>query len=224
MLIVALTGGIASGKSVIAEVFRSRGAVVDSADAAARSLLDPGRPAWEAVAARLGPGILSPDRTIDRKKLAERLFGDPSIREFVNGIVHPLVQAERERTVDRLEREGRTKIYVSESALIFEAGVEGFFDRIVAAACPEAVRAGRLAARDGIDPGEALRRIRAQLPGKEKSRRADYVIDTSGPMEETLAGAERVYALLAEDAARKDRGEKLVPIGGRRERRRGAGS
>jgi len=212
MLIVALTGGIASGKSIIAEVFRSRGAVIDSADAAARELLRPGRPAWEAVVARLGPEILSPDRTIDRKKLAERLFRDPNVRAFLDGVVHPRVQAGRRETVARLEREGRARIYVAESALIFEAGVDGFFDRIVAAACDEAVRVARLAARDGLKTEEALRRIRAQWPDGEKRRRADYAIDTSGPMEETLAGAERVYALLAEDAARKDRGEKLVPF------------
>lgn len=212
MLIVALTGGIASGKSVIAKVFRSCGAVIDPADAAARGLLLPGRPAWEAVVARLGPAILSPDRTIDRKKLAERLFRDPDVRAFLDGVIHPLVQAGRRETVARLEREDRTRIYVAESALIFEAGVDGFFDRIVAAACDEAVRVARLAARDGLNPEEALRRIRAQWPDGEKKRRADYVVDTSGPMEETLAGAERVYALLTEDADRKDRGEKLAPL------------
>jgi dephospho-CoA kinase len=215
MLIVALTGGIASGKSVIGEVFRSRGAVIDSADAAARALLAPGRPAWEAVVARLGPVILAPDRTIDGKKLAEILFRDPEVRFLVNGIVHPLVQEARRETVARLEREGRTRIYVAESALIFEAGVEGFFDRIVVASCGEDVRAARLAARDGLEPEEALRRLRAQMPAAEKLWRADYIIDTSGPMEETLAGAERVFTRLVEDAARKDRGEKLGPLSAR---------
>jgi dephospho-CoA kinase len=215
MLIVAVTGGIASGKSVIAEVFRSRGALIDPADAAARALMSPGRPAWEAVIGRLGPDILAPDRTIDRKKLAGALFGDPDLRAFVDGVVHPLVQAERRETVARLEREGWTGIYVAESALIFEAGIERFFDRIVVAACVDAARVSRLAARDGLAPDEALRRIRAQMPDEKKRRRADYVIDTSGPMEETLAGAERVFTLLSEDAARKDRGEKLPPLNAR---------
>lgn len=212
MLIVALTGGIASGKSVIGEVFRSRGAVVDSADASARTLLAPGRPAWEAVVARLGPSILAADRTIDRKKLAEILFRDPEVRSFVNGTVHPLVQESRRETVAKLEHEGRTRIYVAESALIFEAGADRFFDRIVVASCDAGVRAARLAARDGLGIEEAVRRLRAQMPAAEKRRRADYVIDTSGPMEETLAGAERVFALLIEDAARKDRGAKLRPL------------
>ena len=215
MLIVALTGGIASGKAVIADVFRSRGAVVDSADASARALMAPGLPAWDAVTARLGRSILASDRTIDRKKLAEILFRDPDVRSFVNGVVHPLVQEARRETVARLEREGRTRIYVAESALIFEAGAHRFFDRIVAASCGEEIRAARLAARDGLAADDALRRLRAQMPADEKRRRADYVIDTSGPMEETLAGAERVFALLLEDAARKDRGEKLPPLTGR---------
>jgi dephospho-CoA kinase len=215
MLIVALTGGIASGKSVIADVFRSRGAVIDSADASARELMVPGRPGWEAVVARLGPAILGADRMIDRRKLAEILFRDPEVRSFLDAAIHPLVQNARRETVARLEREGRTKIYVAESALIFEAGVAGFFDRIVAASCDDSVRAARLAARDGLEPEEAARRLRAQLPDADKRRRADYVIDTSGPLEETLAGAERVYARLVEDAARKDRGEPLDPLSAR---------
>jgi dephospho-CoA kinase len=205
MLIVALTGGIAAGKTVIAEVFRSHGALIDPADASARSLLEPDRPAWRAVVGRLGPDILASDRTIDRRKLAGLLFRDPDLRAFIDGVVHPLVQAERRKTVDRLTREGRTRIYVAESALIFEAGVEDFFDRIVAAACTEETRAARLSARDGLAPEEALRRIRTQLPEEEKRRRADYAIDTSGPLEETLAGAERVFAFLAQDADLKDR-------------------
>lgn len=212
MLIVALTGGIASGKSVIADVFRARGAEIDSADASARELMAPGRPAWEAVVGRLGPAILGADRTIDRKKLAEILFRDPEVRAFLDRTIHPLVQETRRGTVARLEREGRTDIYVAESALIFEAGVEGFFDRIVAASCEDAVRAARLAARDGLEPAEAARRIGAQLPDAENRRRADYVIDTSGPLEETLAAAGRVYVRLAEDAARKRRGEALEPL------------
>ena len=215
MLTVALTGGIASGKSIIAEVFRSRGASLDPADATARELMAPGRPAWEAIVARLGSGILRPDRTINRKKLARTLFRDPEVRGFLDAVVHPLVQAERRKTVTRLESEGRTRIYVAESALIFEAGVAAFFDRIVAALCKESVQVERLVARDGIGLEDALRRVRAQWPHEEKKRRADYVIDTSGPVEETLAGAERVFALLLNDADRKDRGEKLRPLGAR---------
>jgi dephospho-CoA kinase len=209
MLTVALTGGIASGKSVIAEVFRSRGAFVDRADDAARRLMAPGRPAYEAVVDRLGPSILGPDRAIDRKSLAARLFTDAAARDFVDGVVHPRVQEERGRTVARLESEGVVRVYVAESALIFEAGAAGFFDRVVVADCPEAVRADRLAARDRLERIEALRRMRAQLSGKEKARRADYVVDTSGSVEETLAGAARVFALLLDDAGRKDRGERL---------------
>jgi dephospho-CoA kinase len=209
MLIAALTGGIASGKSVIAEEFRSRGAFVDRADEAARSLMAPGRPAYETVIARFGPAILGPDRSIDRKAFAALLFSDPSARAFVDGVVHPLVREERRRTVARLESGSGPRVYVAESALIFEAGAAGFFDRVVVADCPEDIRTDRLAARDGLGRAEALRRVRAQLSGEVKAKRADYIIDTSGSLEETLAGAARVFALLLEDAGRKERGEKL---------------
>ena len=213
MLTVALTGGIASGKSLVAGVFRAGGAHVDSADAAARELMAPGRPAWEAVVARLGPEVLAPeDGTIDRETLAAALFRDAGLRAWLNGIVHPLVQEERRKTVARLEEEGRTRIYVAESALIFEAGAAGFFDRVVVAACAEDVQVGRLAVRDGLDPAEALRRVRSQMPNDEKKRRADYVVETGGSASATLAGAARVFARLLEDAAGKEGGETLRPL------------
>jgi dephospho-CoA kinase len=199
VLRVALTGGIACGKTVVAGIFREKGCFVQSSDRVAHELMAPGRPAWKKVVARFGRELLGPDRAIRRDRLAHLLFTDPEARRFVNRLVHPLVMAEKKRTVARLEREGRFAIFVSEAALTIEAGYAPFFDRIVIVHCPPRVQVRRLTARDGLTPGEARRRIRSQMPAGEKLAHADYVIDASGSLSETVEQAERVYAALRQD-------------------------
>jgi dephospho-CoA kinase len=205
MLTVALTGGIATGKSIVAAVFRRRGGYLDSADDAARELMRPGEPAWEKIVAHFGREILSPDRTIDRKALAGIIYSDSGHRRFLNDLIHPLVFEKRRETVARLEKEGRVKIYISEAALTIEAGYGKFFDKIVVTSCPEDIQVERLMLRDGIGREAAVLKIRAQMPAEEKEASADYVIDTSGAIEETLARAERTYTFLLEDYENKKR-------------------
>jgi len=202
MLLVGLTGGIASGKSVIASVFERRGAFLHRADEEAHRLMAPGRPAWKAVAARFGEGILAPDGTIDRRALGRIVFADRASRRELESIIHPLVIAAMREEVERQAAEGRFEIFVSEAALIFEAGLSGFFDRIVVAYCRPEIQTGRLMERDGITREDALRRISAQQAAGEKRTLADYVIDTSDALEDTLARAEAVWAYLLQDAGR----------------------
>lgn len=202
MLLVGLTGGIASGKSVIASVFERRGAFLHRADEEAHRLMAPGRPAWKAVVARFGEGILAPNRTIDRRALGRIVFADRTSRRELEGIIHPWVIAAMREETERLAAEGRFKIYVSEAALIFEAGWAGFFDRIVVAYCRPEIQVRRLMERDGIPREDALRRISAQQAAEEKRTLADYVIDTSDALEDTLARAEAVWAYLLQDAGR----------------------
>lgn len=207
VLTVALTGGIATGKSVVARVLRRRGCFVESADLAARSLMNPGRKAWRQVVAHFGPSILNPDRTINRPKLAAVVFSDAAERRFLDSVVHPLVMAGRRRTVRRLEKLGRRTIFVSEAALTLEAGFAGFFDRIIVTDCPRDLQVRRLMERDGLSRPAALRRIRAQMPRYAKLRRGDYIIDTSGTLEETIAQTEDVAVRLREDYRRLCLGE-----------------
>jgi dephospho-CoA kinase len=218
VLLVALTGGIASGKSVVAAIFREKGCFVQSADRLARDLMSPDRPAWKKLVARFGPAILNPDRTIDRGRFARLIFSDPEARRYVNGVVHPLVMAAKKRTVARLEREGRARIFVSEAALTIEAGYAGFFDKIVVVQCPPDLQARRLADRDGISPEEARQRIGAQMPAAEKVKHADYLIDASGTIPETIEQAERVCASLLQDEDLKRQSEG---VSRRRKRRPG---
>ncbi len=199
LLTVALTGGIACGKSVVAAVLREKGCYVHSADRAAHEFMTPEAPAWRAVVKRFGPAVLREDRTIDRSGLGRIIFADPEARKFLNALLHPLVMAKTRELVRDLEREGRVKIFVSEAALTIEAGFVSFFDRVVVAACPEEIQVLRLEARDGLDHEEALRRVRSQLPALEKRRAAHYIIDTSGTLAETVEQSERVYAALMRD-------------------------
>jgi dephospho-CoA kinase len=205
MLIVALTGGIASGKSVVASFLRDRGCALHSADAAAHEAMAPGTPAWETLVAHFGTRILNADRTIDRRKLGALVFADESERLFLNSVVHPLVLRNKQEEVDRLEREGRHRIFVSEAALTFESGFAGFHDKIVVVFCRAAIQEERLMSREGIGREEARRKIRAQMPVDDKKKLADYLIDTSGSLLETERQTETVFRRLLVDLETKER-------------------
>ena len=205
-----MTGGIASGKSVVAGLLVEKGFFVHSSDKAAHELMSPGRPAWKKIVARFGRDILREDRTIDRTRLGPAVFSDPAARRFLNRLLHPLVLAERERVLRRLEREGRVRIFVSEAALTIEAGYARHFDRVVVVHCSKAEQVRRLRQRDGISRAAALRKIGAQMPRKEKLRLADYTIDTTGSLAETVEQTERLCARLFQDAELKLHGLTFV--------------
>jgi dephospho-CoA kinase len=201
VLTVALTGSIATGKSVVASVLRDLGCFVQSADAVARELMAPGGPAFAPVVARFGPALLAPDGTIDRARLGALVFADPGARAALDAIVHPLVRAERKRTLAALERDGRHVLVVSEAALTIEAGFQADFDAVVVTTCRPEVQLRRLMERDGLPEPEALRKIRSQLPAADKVRFADYVIETSGSLAETVEQTEKVWRALVQAAA-----------------------
>lgn len=205
MLTVALTGGIACGKSVVAGILREKGCYVHSADRTAHELMAPGGAAYRPVVERFGKGILADDGTIDRKKLGAVIFADAAARAALDAIVHPLVLETTRRLVTDVEASGRSTLFVTEAALTIEAGFASDYDRIVVVTCDEEARVRRLMARDGIGRDEALRKIGAQMPQAEKIGRADYVIDTSGTLAETVDETERVHAMLVRDEELKDR-------------------
>jgi dephospho-CoA kinase len=203
VLRVALTGGIACGKSAVSRILREKGCVVHSADEAAHAFITPGRAAWKKIVARFGDAILRPDRTIDRGRLGRIVFSDSEARHFLNALLHPLVMAEEKRLTSRLERAGRTGIFVSEAALTVEAGYAPLYDKVVVVHCTEAVQVRRLMERDGSGDTEARIKIGVQMPLTEKLTYADYVIDTSGSLEETVDQTEKVHAALLQDAELK---------------------
>ena len=214
ILTVALTGGIATGKSVIAGVLAGHNCFIHSADQAAHDLMLPGRPAWSRIVARFGKGILDPDQKVNRKKLGGIVFSSEADRRFLNRLLHPLVLEKKKQAVRKLERLGSPKIFVSEAALTIESGFASFFDKIVLAYCPEQMQVERMMKRDRISRNVAWAKIRSQMRLAEKIRHADYLIDTSGTVAETRAQAERLYhSLLGDFREKQVRLEKRRPRG-----------
>jgi len=199
MLIVALTGGIATGKSVVARLLKSRGCFIFEADKIAHVLMEPDQPAWHQILKHFGPGILNADRTIDRGRLGDIVFGDATERHALNNLIHPLVLEHQREIVLALTKEGRTRIFVSEAALVYEVGFARHFDKVVVVWCQPRLQLQRLMDRDNIGKDEALGKIQSQMDQEEKKKMADYLIDTSGTMFDTAHLTEVVYKSLSRD-------------------------
>jgi dephospho-CoA kinase len=207
MLLVALTGGIATGKSVVAQVWNQLGCYVHESDTLAHELQAPDKPAWKAIVSHFGEKILNPDRTINRHVLGSIVFANSKEREFLNNLLHPMVMTKKKELVERLEQEGRYKIFVSVAALTIEAGYANFFDKVVVAHCDSETQLERVMERDSISRTEALEKIQSQMSPKEKRKFADYVIDTSGTLRQTLEQAEKVFRNLMTDFELKSLGK-----------------
>jgi dephospho-CoA kinase len=175
VLLVGLTGGVGSGKSTVARLLADRGAVVIDADVLAREVVEPGRPGYDAIVTRFGPGVVGADGRLDRPALAALVFSDPSARADLNAIVHPLVAEETLRRVGGLPEDS---VVVMDVPLLVEAA-RGGYHAVVVVEAPEEVRLERLAAR-GMDPTDARARIVAQATDAERRAVADAVLDNSG--------------------------------------------
>ena len=192
---MGLTGGLASGKSTVLEVFRAQGAEVADADRFAREALSPGSPAERAVIEAFGRSILDPEGRIDRGRLASRVFQDPEARGLLEAIVHPEVIRREELWIDALEASGPSGILVVDAALLLEAGRADRYDVVIVVACHPEEQVRRAVAR-GMSEEDARARIAAQMPVGEKVERADLVIDSSASIEDTRAQARAVYRQL----------------------------
>jgi dephospho-CoA kinase len=203
-LLVGLTGGIATGKSTVAAMFRELGCEVINADLLAREVVEPGEPACQEIVATFGEAILGPDGRLDRKALADLVFADPARRRRLEEITHPRIRERLAARLADLSARGFEGIVLFDAAVIVESGGYRSMDRLVVVVADEAAQVARQAGRDRASPAEALRRIRSQLPLADKVRLADYVIDNSGDLETTRARVAEVYrALLADLHARR---------------------
>jgi len=209
LLKVGLTGGIASGKSVVGEMFVKLGAHLIRADSIAHDLMQPGQAVYEEVVRRFGREILNPDGSVNRPRLASAAFGTPAGKARVkelNAIVHPAVVKHEDNWMEEVGRREPHAIAIVEAALILEAGVADRFDRLIVVTCRPEQRVQRLAARLGISVeaarAEAARRMAAQIPDEEKSTAADFVIDNSRSLDATQEQVQRVFGALREEAGR----------------------
>ena len=205
MLKVGLTGNIAAGKSTVAEVWRSLGATVVDADELARRAVDPGTPAFSAIAAEWGEQVVEPGGGLDRAALRRIVFSDPDARERLEQIVHPAVAALRGELYAEAEARG-DRVIVADIPLLFEVGLVDEFDVVVLVDAPEEVRLVRLVGDRGLDPEEARRIIAAQMPAELKRARADFVIENTGTVAEVERRAREVWLELQIQAAERARG------------------
>ncbi len=194
-LILGITGNIASGKSLVAELLRRRGAVLLSADQLARDVVAPGSQLLDELADEFGRQILASDGSLDRKALADLVFADDAARDRLNSLLHPAIGQLAESRLAAL-RQTAAPLIVYEAPLLFEAGAQGRVDRVLVVTITPALQLKRLMERDHLTPEEAQQRIDAQMPQGEKVARADYLIDNSGSRAELERLVEKLWLRL----------------------------
>ena len=199
MLRVALTGGIATGKSYVRARVASRGVPTVDADALVHELLAAGTEAAAEVARRFGGLVLGGDGAVDRRALAAVVFEDAVARRDLEAILHPRVYARIEAWASTQARAGARWI-LADVPLLFETGHERDFDRVIATVCPPDEQLRRVMARDGADEAAVRARLAAQWPAARKAALATDVIDTGGPVEATNAQVDAVCRKLDEEA------------------------
>lgn len=208
VLKIGLTGGIASGKSLVSKMFVDLGAHCIDADDIAHELVRPGEKVYDEVVQKFGSEILNPDKTVNRAKLAELAFDKRKPRIYeLNRLMHPEVINRYESWMEDIRRRDADAVAILEAALVLEAGLRKRFDRIIVVTCKPQQRIERWAQRFNLDAetakAEVTRRMMAQAPDEAKIQAADYVIDNSGSVEETREQVEKVYeALLPQAKAR----------------------
>jgi dephospho-CoA kinase len=204
LLRVALTGGIATGKSYVRTRLTSHGIPTLDADALAREAVAPGSPGLDAVVARFGTAVLQADGSLDRRRLGTLVFADPRARADLEAIVHPRVREATTAWLDRLADRGES-LAIVDIPLLYEGGRERDFDRVIVTSCPRSQQIARIVERDGLTPADAEARIDAQLPTDDKVRKADFVVDTGGTFGDTNRQVDRIVERLLEISAAAER-------------------
>lgn len=195
MRVIGLTGGIGSGKSTVAQLFREENIPVVDADQISREVTSPGKSAYVDIVRRFGEEFLFPDGRIDRKKLGAVVFAHPEKRSELEAITHPHIRERIREAIKVLASEGH-EIAIVEAALIHEKGRQGMVQAVIGLRCEKRLQVERLMSRDGITREEALRMVSAQMDPEEKVRASDYVIDNSGDLAETRTQVRALAAKL----------------------------
>ncbi|HEY3247612.1 MAG TPA: dephospho-CoA kinase [bacterium] len=195
MKVVGLTGGLASGKSLVAGIFRELGAQIIDADHVARAIVEPGRPAYDEILEAFGRTMLGPDGALDRKRLGDLIFRDPAARAKLNAITHKYIRGEIQREIARLRESGRRGVMVVDIPLLLDQAAKTAYDldAVVVVFVDPDTQLARLMARDGLPREQAIGRIMAQRPLAEKLPEADWVVDNSGTAEETRRQVEALW-------------------------------
>lgn len=197
MPLIALTGGIASGKSTVAARLAEHGAIVIDADAIVREVQQPGSPVLDAISAAFGPAMITEDGVLDRAALGAHVFGDDKALQRLNAIVHPAVRAESQRLFDEAFAADPEAVVVYDVPLLVEARVDDPWDLIVVADAPVELRVERMVRLRGMTEDDARGRIGAQVSDEERRAIADVIIDTSGSIDRTIEQVDALWRSLA---------------------------
>jgi dephospho-CoA kinase len=176
MILVGLTGGVATGKTTVAKMFQRCGAVVIDADVLAREVVKPGKPAWREIVRAFGKGVVTPDRTIDRHALGTIVFHNKAKLRLLERIVHPRVAREQARLTRQATRKDPRAVVIYDVPLLFEAGIDKRVDRVIVVTADRETQIARLKKRNRLARADALRRIRNQVPLAQKINCADFVL------------------------------------------------
>jgi dephospho-CoA kinase len=204
MLIVGLTGGIASGKSLVTRVIRDLGAHIIDADKIVHDLLAPGQDAFREVVGHFGKEIQLPDGSIDRRKLGDIIFIHPEERAWLNQCIHPRVFEAYNHQVRHLSERQPDAIVIMDAALLIETGYHKHMDRLIVVYADQKAQMKRLMERDRFTLEQAMARISSQMPLDEKRKYADFVIENTGTREATEQQAREVFAKLKAEAGRRE--------------------
>ena len=200
MLRVALTGGIATGKSYVLNEFAKHGVPTIDADQISHATVRPDGPAWDELLEHFGPTILAADGTLDRKRLAERVFGDTKLRNELESIIHPHVRVAIDAWFQRISATDTADIGIADIPLLFETNRAKDFDRVIVTACNPHTQLQRLIARDRLSTNDGLTRLAAQLPTATKTARANFIIHTDGTFNQTDRQIQEVYLALQQES------------------------
>ena len=181
MILVGLTGGVATGKTTVAKMFKQCGAAVIDADQLAHDVVKPGKPAWRQIVKAFGKTVLNPDRTLNRRELGALVFGNRAKLRQLEQIIHPRVARVQQRLVRRIAKLKPHTVVIYEVPLLFEAEVDKRVDTTIVVIADRDTQIARLKKRNGFSRAEAIRRIRSQMPLAKKIQRADYVLNGTFP-------------------------------------------
>jgi dephospho-CoA kinase len=183
--IIGLTGGIATGKSAVSAILSEAGAFIIDADRISRAVVKKGLPAYREIVAQFGTEVLLTDGEINRNMLGDIIFNDHQKKQLLNSIVHPHVNQEVNYQLKQIEKTHSKSIVILDIPLLFEAAMHTDLSDVIVVYAPEHIQIKRLVQRDHLSEADALARIRSQMPIEEKKNKATFVIDNSGPIENT---------------------------------------
>jgi len=196
MISAGLTGGIGSGKSTVAQYFAALGAVTINSDEIGRNMMQPGTVVYDRIVSGFGPEVVDASGKLDRAKLADIVFHDLDKLKHLNAIVHAPVLREIDRLMQLDRAKNPSAVVLVESAVLFEAGQHKRFDKMVVAWCRPEQQVERFRSRSSLSDEDIRARMAAQMPGEEKKRMADFVIDTSASLADTERQVKEVYTQL----------------------------